>query len=147
MNQETNKINGQLVELFENILRIELEFVENTSHKKLSMAEVHTIAAIGIDELSNMSEIAKRLNITVGTLTTAISNLVKKNYAERFKSEEDRRFVKIGLTKQGKDIYHIHEKFHRDLADTLTRNLTGEEKVGVAKALENLRIGRTVPPV
>ena len=62
-----------------------------------------------------MSEIAEKLHITVGTLTVAVNNLVKKDYAERYKSEKDRRIVKIGLTRQGKEIYRIHERFHRDL--------------------------------
>lgn len=138
MDKENNRLSEQLIELFENIMRIEQEFVENELLKKISMAEVHTIAAIGTDEFSNMSEIAKRLHITVGTLTVAINNLVKKNYAERYKSEKDRRIVKIGLTKQGKEVYRIHEQFHSNLAAALTKNLTSQEKVGVVKAMANL---------
>ncbi|MDD7404202.1 MAG: MarR family transcriptional regulator [Butyribacter sp.] len=139
MNNETNKISSQLIELFENIMKIEQKFIEKESKKKISMVEVHTIAAIGIDELSNMSEIAKRLQVTVGTLTAAINNLVRKNYAERYKSEKDRRFVKIGLTRQGKEIYQIHNKFHSELAASLTKGLTEEEKAGVVKAISNLQ--------
>ena len=40
------------------------------------------------------SEVAKELSITVGTLTVAINNLVKKGYVERLRSEDDRRVVK-----------------------------------------------------
>lgn len=43
------------------------------------MTEVHTIAAIGMAELKSMSELAAQLNITVGTLTVGINNLVKKD--------------------------------------------------------------------
>lgn len=46
------------------------------------------------------SEVAKELSITVGTLTVAINNLVKKGYVERIRSEDDRRVVKLGLTKK-----------------------------------------------
>lgn len=46
------------------------------------------------------SEVAKELSITVGTLTTAINKLVKKGYVERIRSEDDRRVVKLGLTKK-----------------------------------------------
>lgn len=137
-NETNNRISEQLIELFENILSIEQQFVENELKKQISMTEVHTLAAIGVDELSNMSEIAKRLHITVGTLTVTINKLVKKNYVERYKSEKDRRFVKIGLTKLGKEIYMIHEKFHNNLATTLTMGLNDVEKVGVVKAVENL---------
>ena len=91
-------INEELIEAFENVMKIEALYMDREYKIKLSMTEVHTIAAIGIAELKSMGEIARRLHITVGTLTVAITNLVKKGYVERYKSEEDRRIVKVGLT-------------------------------------------------
>lgn len=66
----------------------------------LSVTEIHTIEAVGMYELKNMSEIASDLNITVGTLTMAVNNLVKKGYVERVKKEGDRRVVQVRLTKK-----------------------------------------------
>lgn len=138
MSEGNSIISEQLIDIFENVMKMEQEFVVRESKKRLSMTEVHTIAAIGIEELSSMSEIAKKLHITVGTLTVSINNLVKKDYVERYKSEKDRRIVKIGLTKQGKEIYRIHEAFHRNLATVLLKNLTEPELAGAKKALDNL---------
>ena len=42
-----------------------------------------------------MSSIARKLNITVGSLTTAMNSLVNKRYVERHRSEEDRRVVLV----------------------------------------------------
>ena len=41
------------------------------------------------------------LNITVGTLTTAINNLLKKGYVNRKRGEKDRRVVYISLSENG----------------------------------------------
>lgn len=62
---------------------------------------MHIIEAIGLGEGNNMSTIAKKLNITVGSLTTSMNSLVKKRYTERIRSEEDRRVVYIRLTEKG----------------------------------------------
>lgn len=138
MEYVTGVISKQLVEVFQNVMHLELIFICREYGKKLSMTEVHTIAAIGCNELESMSEIAKNLHITMGTLTVAINNLVKKGYVERFKSEHDRRIVKVGLTKPGKKVYAIHEKFHRDLANVLVKDLGEDEKEVVVKAMSNL---------
>ena len=60
---------------------------------------MHTIEAIGMYKKTT-TEVAKELSITVGTLTIAINRLVKKEYVERIRSEDDRRVVKLGLTKK-----------------------------------------------
>lgn len=138
MSKEENTISEQLIDIFEYIMKIEQKTINTESRKRLSMAEIHTIAAAGVEELGSMSEIAGKLHITVGTLTVAINNLEKKGYVERYKSEKDRRIVKVGLTKKGKEIYRIHEAFHQKLGVTLTKDMTEEEKVVVRKAMANL---------
>lgn len=138
MSKEDNRVAEQLIEIFENVMRIEQIFIARESKQKLSMTEIHTIAAIGIDDLCNMSRIACKLHITMGTLTVGINNLVKKGFVERYKSEKDRRMVKVGLTKKGKEIYHIHERFHQKLVSCMTKGLSEEQKGTVATAIWNL---------
>ncbi|MDO4166691.1 MAG: MarR family transcriptional regulator [Eubacteriales bacterium] len=132
-------IGQELVEVFEKILKTENVFIVDKLGLDLSMAEIHTIAAIGRDRLLKMSEIAGQLHITMGTLTVMINNLVKKGYVERYKSEEDRRIVKVGLTKGGKQIYDIHELFHENLVDALLGNFDEKELETVSQALKNLQ--------
>ena len=131
-------INREIVEIFDSVIRAEGICITKEKEVKLSMSEVHTISVIGVSELKSMSEIAEKLKITVGTLTVAINNLVKKGYVERFKSEKDRRIVKVGLTKQGKLVYYIHEKFHADLVTALTDGLSEREIDTVSTALSKL---------
>jgi len=137
MDKVLDTINAQLTGIFDNIMRAEAASISNEYKGKLSMTEVHTIAAVGTGNLKSMGEIAKELHITVGTLTVAVNNLVKKGYVERFKSEKDRRIVRVGLTKQGKEVYHIHEKFHASLADALVKGMDSNDMDIFAKVLSN----------
>jgi len=85
-----------------------------------------------------MSEVAASLGITIGTLSVAINNLVKKDYVERKRTDIDRRVVNIQLTKRGKLAYRIHEKFHSDMIKATIDGLTDEENVILVKSLAQL---------
>ncbi|KEH86352.1 MULTISPECIES: MarR family winged helix-turn-helix transcriptional regulator [Clostridium] len=131
-------LNELLVSTFNEILTIEQTALKSGKLNDLSVTEIHTIEAIGMYKPRTMSEVAGDLGITVGTLTTAINNLVKKNYVERQKDENDRRVVKIVLTKKGKLAYRVHEKFHSDMIKATIDGLTDEEEVLLAAALGKL---------
>ena len=92
-------LNMLLVKLFNDILKIEAAAIKQGEFSDLSVTENHIIEAIGKDREMTMTEVAKDLEITVGTLTTAINRLIKKEYVERRRIEEDRRVVLIKLTK------------------------------------------------
>ena len=91
-------LNMLLVKLFNDILKIEAAAIKQGEFSDLSVTENHIIEAIGKDREMTMTEVAKDLEITVGTLTTAINRLIKKEYVERRRIEEDRRVVLIKLT-------------------------------------------------
>ena len=76
-----------------------------------------------------MSDIAAKLNITVGSLTTSMNSLVKKGYATRERSEQDRRVVFIHLTLKGRKAYHHHAEFHRKMTDAVLDVLTKTKPV------------------
>nr|WP_276576091.1 MarR family transcriptional regulator [Oceanirhabdus seepicola] len=104
----------------------------------LSITEIHTIEEIGMYGSRTMSEIAMDLGITVGTLTIAMNNLVKKGYVNRQRSDRDRRVVEISLTRKGKLAFRVHEKFHTDMIKNTIDGLTEEEGVVLNSALEKL---------
>ncbi|MFR0958795.1 MAG: MarR family winged helix-turn-helix transcriptional regulator, partial [Enterococcus sp.] len=99
---------------------------------------MHTIEAIGMYKKKTNSEVAKELSITVGTLTTAINKLVKKGYVERIRSEDDRRVVKLGLTKKGKLLFRVHQHFHREMVKNILEGMATEEQHALLDALKNL---------
>lgn len=122
-------LNELLVKTFNEILAIEEYEIKKGPLNNLSISEIHTIAAIGMYRARKMSEVAADLNITVGALTSAINNLVKKGYVIRERDDSDRRLVKISLTKRGKLAYRIHEKFHLDMVKETLKGLTEKENI------------------
>jgi len=138
MEPNFGRINTLLVEAFNDILVIEESELKKSQFKDLSITEMHTIEAIGMYKKKTTSEVAKELSITVGTLTIAINRLVKKDYVERLRSEDDRRVVKLGLTKKGRLIFRVHQRFHMEMVKSILQGMDNEESVALQEALENL---------
>ena len=128
MSKSTVIINELLVELFNDVLQIEEQSLKDGPISDLSITEIHTLEAIGMYDQKSMSEVAQNLKITVGTLTTAINKLIKKEYVERKRIEEDRRVVLIKMTKKGKLAYRLHDKFHKDMVNTAVDGLNDKEE-------------------
>lgn len=137
-NVTKNVINQLLVDVFNDILTVEENAFKDGQFHDVSITEVHTVEAIGMYEPKSMSEIAKKLKITVGTLTVAINNLVKKGYVERYKTENDRRVVKIGLTKKGRLLFRVHSQFHSVMVNSCVEDLTLEENEILGRSLGKL---------
>lgn len=131
-------INDYLVNVFNEILTIEETALQNSSFEDLSIKEMHTVEAIGMYQRRTTTEVAKMLRVTVGTLTVAVNNLVRKGYVERIRSENDRRVVKLGLTKRGRLLYRLHDKFHKEMVKETIEDMQPEEIAVLIKGLRNL---------
>ena len=128
-NYET--LNELLVTLFRDVMDIEQKVI-------ITNNDMHVIEAIGIGEPKNMSSIARELSVTVGTLTIAMNSLVKKGYVERSRGLEDRRVVYISLSERGRKAYGHHARFHREMIESLTSDLSEDEMQTLVKALMKL---------
>ncbi len=138
MDEDLENINQLLVDVFNDILSIEESELKKSKFNDLSITEMHTIEAIGMYKKKTTSEVARELSITVGTLTTAINRLVKKDYVERIRSEDDRRVVKLGLTKKGRLLYRVRQQFHIQMVHAVLADMGDEESEALLKALDNL---------
>lgn len=130
-------INETLVHLFHEIQKLEEEAIITEDFKDLTNNDMHIIEAVGL-EGGNMSSIAAKLDITVGSLTTSMNSLVKKGYTERERSEKDRRIVYIHLTGKGRQAFHHHAKFHEQMTDAVMAELGEEEVQVLGKTLKAL---------
>lgn len=137
-NRVYDTFNEVLVKLFKDIMNIEEKAIITEEFKDISNNDMHIIEAIGITEPKNMSQVAKELSVTVGTLTIAINNLVKKGYVDRVRSEKDRRVVYISLRDKGRKAYEHHARFHKEMIEATVKGLSTEEANVLVKALENL---------
>ena len=131
-------INGLLIDIFNDILHIEESVLKAGEFSDLSVTEMHTVEAIGLFDKPTMGEVAKKLDVTVGTLSVAVANLVSKGYAQRFRGEDDRRVVRIGLTKKGRVLFRVHERFHMQVVKASVEGLTEDEEKVITKAFVKL---------
>lgn len=132
-------INDVLVNLFNEILDLEERALITPEYKNISVNDMHIIDAIGLHNQKNMSTVAKALNVTVGTLTIAVNNLVKKGYIQRMRSQEDRRVVLISLTETGEKAYCHHKHFHEKMVLSVLKGLNIEETEALTTALTKLQ--------
>lgn len=140
MNKSATKINELLVQLFNDVLQIEEQSLKYGAFSDISITEMHTIEVIGTYGEKTMSEVAQKLKITVSTLTTAINKLIKKEYVERKRIEEDRRVVLVRLTKKGELAYKLHQRFHREMIRNAIEGLSINEEEILISSLHKLNI-------
>lgn len=138
MGNRSKGLNEMLVNLFNQVMSVESQAVITEEYKDISNNDMHILEAVGIDKPRNMSEIAKRLSVTVGTLTTNMNGLEKKGYVIRTRSEDDRRVVLITLTERGRKAFFHHRDFHKQMIKAVVGGLDEDEKRVLYKCLIKL---------
>lgn len=116
-------VNELLVDIFNDILKVEHKAIESFAGNSLTMSEMHIIEAVGKSADLQMSEIAKKLRITLPTLTVSVQRLDEKGYITRRRFGEDRRKVAVELTDKGRRAYESHAEFHARMMDALFEGL------------------------
>ena len=131
-------INDILVNLFNEILKLEEEAIITDEIKDITNNDMHIIEAVGLSGENTMSVVAKKLGITAGSLTTSVNSLVNKKYVTRQRSEEDRRVVFLKLTEKGKRAYEHHREYHRQMTEAVISRLDENEVPVLIKTLTGL---------
>ena len=131
-------INDILVNLFNEILKLEEEAIITDEFKDITNNDMHIIDAIGLSGENTMSVVAKKMGITAGSLTTAVNGLVNKKYVTRHRSEQDRRVVFLDLTEKGRKAYEHHREYHCRMTDAVIQKLDEKEIPILLKTLNGL---------
>lgn len=121
-------LNEMLVNLFNHVMDVESRAVITEEYKDITNNDMHIIEAVGIDAPRKMSDIAKRLDVTVGTLTTNMNGLDKKGYINRERSTRDKRVVLVTLTELGRKAFFHHRDFHKNMIKSVVVGLDDNEK-------------------
>lgn len=131
-------LNRLLVQFFKYIMEIEERKLITDEFREITYNDMHIIEAIGLDQPKKMSEIAKIMSVTTGTLTKAVNSLERKGYVKRRRSEQDKRVVNMMLTKRGELAYRHHERFHQDMIAFILEHVSEEESQVLRRSLERL---------
>lgn len=135
---EDQKVNDYLTAIFNNVLVIEETSLRGSRFKDISIKEMHTIDVIGSKPDATPSDIARALMVTLGTVTTSLNNLERKGYIERVRSTKDRRVVHLYLTKKGRLVYRLHQRFHNEMVKQITDGMDEAEYQVMKKGLYKL---------
>lgn len=128
-----------MLQIFNMVVKTEETALKETANShNLSVAEMHTLVAVGKHDPDTMTNIASKLLINVSTLSIAINKLEKKGYVERIRTEEDRRVVRIKLTNKGRKALETHEKFYFDMVEEACGDMDEQEKRIFIQSLENM---------
>ncbi len=138
MNVDDTKINEYLTAIFNNVLIIEESSLRSSRFSDVTIKEMHTIDVIGEKKDATPTDVARALMVTLGTVTTSLNNLERKGYIERVRSTKDRRVVHLYLTKKGRLVYRLHQRFHRAMVRQITEGMNETEYKVMKKGLLNL---------
>ena len=134
-NQAKETMNRFLVDIFNQILGIEEDWLKDRFDGDVTVAEAHMLVAIGEREHGAMSDVARHAALTNGTVTTAVKKLEKKGYVLRTRDEEDRRKLRVRLTASGQAAVQAHGAFHIALCDVIWQNLDDQMRTPFIKGL------------
>lgn len=132
------RIDDIMVQLFNSVLKMEEYSIKKAGQKDLSAKEIGTLAVLDVNKARIMSEVAAELRISVGTLTVSINRLVKKGYVERYRTDNDRRVVRLRLTRKGESAVRVRERLHRRMIGQAISSLTEEETERFIDSLESI---------
>ncbi len=141
--EQRTALNYFFVNVFNQILSWEENSFKEMGLSDLSLRELHVIEAVcylkGMGK-NRMSDIAKYLSITPGSLTTSVNTLVKKGYLERENDKDDRRVVLIVPKDSAEEVNKLHAGFHSAMIDEVEKIVNNEEIDVLVKTLEKLSV-------
>lgn len=124
--------------LVEKYKSLEAEHLEEQGLGHLSPAHVRALHRIGFSRRERMTNLARHLRLTVGTLTSTIDQLVKKGYVQRDRPDEDRRVVEVALSENGHCVFEQIQISKRRVAENIFGRLNNEERAALRELLTKL---------
>ena len=122
--KEHTRLSESIIEFYEKLFSWETAVAKTSG---LTPQQNHTIEIVGNDGPTRMKPLAKKLSVTMGTLTVMIDRLEKTGYVFRTKDPEDGRGFIIILTDKGQTIHHEHHAYHLKLVEDIIHLLDPKE--------------------
>jgi DNA-binding MarR family transcriptional regulator len=115
MNKEEQVIMG-FRDLFNKLVLLN-KFKMEDSLKGYKSSEVHCIEYIGRNVDSNVTKLAESFYMTRGAISKIIKKLIEKGIIESYQKPDNKKEIYFRLSEQGKVIYKIHEKLHKEFQE------------------------------
>lgn len=103
-----------------------------------TIAQCHAIVEIGRANQVSLNELADLLGLDKSTMSRTINNLVEDNLAAREIHPEDRRYVTIGLTEKGKEVFKTIENSMELYYQGIFKSIPEDKRDQVLESLQLL---------
>lgn len=80
-------------------------------------SEVHCIEFIEKNVDSNVTKLAESMYMTKGAISKLTKKLIEKGLIEDYQKTNNKKEVFFKLTQQGRVVFDIHEKLHREFQE------------------------------
>ena len=85
-----------------------------------------------------MSELSSELDVPMSTATRIVDGLVRGEMAERVSDPNDRRVVRVGMSKSGRELYEAGMAYNKQRITRLLKNFTNEEQAQLLNLMNKL---------
>jgi DNA-binding MarR family transcriptional regulator len=89
----------------------------------LYYSEIHTIMAIGMHKVINVTNLAGYLGISKSAISQMIARLVSKDLVEKYRDPDNDKEIRLRLTPRGTIAYLGHEQHHAKIYANLQQKL------------------------
>jgi DNA-binding MarR family transcriptional regulator len=127
----------QILEAFDNISKI---FASMEGDACISKPELLALESISKDEGLMMSDIGRRLDITLSTATGIIDRLIEKKLVKRERNHGDRRVVRVLLTDKGRKTNEAYQDQKKEIFGMILDVLDPREQEELIMILEKIAV-------
>ncbi len=138
--QNCDRINKLLDETYKTIAEKEENKVKKNAHLNLTNGELHLMEEIGRHEEGGctITVLAHSLSYALPSITVAVNKLEKKGYVNKARSPQDKRELRVSLTKRGEKINTVHQYIHRRISRGIANSFTEKEQEILIRGLEKI---------
>ncbi len=85
-----------------------------------------------------MGELSSEMTVPMSTATRIVDGLVKAGMVERVPDANDRRIVRVGMSKVGRELYEMGMEHNKQRIVKLLKDFSAEEQTQLLKLINKL---------
>ena len=121
---------------YQRTLRHAIEQAEGQG--RLTMPQLRCLQAIATNGSALTTQLARRLNVAVPTMTSMIDGLAERGLVGRHPDPVDRRQIRIVMTDAGRGVLHRYQKIMHTRLRSLLTHLTPTQKKRLLGAMHDM---------
>lgn len=134
-----------LMEFADKVMEISRDFMkyyaEEAYKVKLTLSQIAILDILSRNKESNMSDMARSMNVTTAAMTGIVDRLVRDGYVTRANDPADRRVIKTKLTSKGNTAVKSLLENKKRMITKIFGVLSQRERDEYLKILTRIRAG------